>query len=50
MYEGKAAPLRVLQVAAADGYKLHQRALHVYTEAARQVALLQLCPHRRGTR
>lgn len=36
LYSGSAASLRVLAVAAeSDGYRLRQRALHVWMEAAR---------------
>ena len=30
LYEGRAAPLRVIKVAAAEGYQLRNRALHVH--------------------
>ncbi|MEW5298116.1 MAG: hypothetical protein WDW38_001147 [Sanguina aurantia] len=54
LYSGSAASLRVLAVAAeSDGYKLRQRALHVWTEAARVLEFKSLAeathmPHPAG--
>jgi len=43
VFKGKASPLRVLEVCRDDGYQLRNRALHVYSEAARVVDFKAVC-------
>jgi hypothetical protein len=43
LYQGQAASLRAIAAAGSDGFKLHERALHVYSEAARVTAFKATC-------
>ena len=43
LYEGQAASLRSIAAAGADGFKLRDRALHVYSEAARVTSFKATC-------
>lgn len=42
-YEGQAAPLLVLKVAAESGFQLRKRALHVFSEARRVLQFADFC-------
>ncbi len=43
LFEGSAAALRALAAAAPEGYKLRDRALHVFSEAGRVHAFKEVC-------
>jgi len=43
IYEGNASALRVLSVVGPEGFRLRDRALHVYSEAGRVYAFRDVC-------
>lgn len=43
IFEGNASALRVLSVVGPEGFELHNRALHVYSEAGRVYAFRDVC-------
>lgn len=47
IYEGNASALRVLSVVGPEGFRLRDRALHVYSEAGRVYAFRDVCQVRR---